>query len=140
MKIKYFAIALLISFSSCKNNTEDKLATITPGLGEYMAMIEYHHDNLSKAINKQNYKRADYEIDELYEVFEIAEKVHNNHEKLKQPLNETLPGFMYAPLNLLRKQLKIKDSLAIKNQFKNVTINCNACHAANGMEFIEIED
>ena len=134
----------MIVNASCVNKHQDQInkqiETISPGLGEYMAMIEYHHTNLSKAIVNKNYQRANYEIDELFEVFGIAEKVHNNHEKLKQPLNKVLPSYAYEPLNLLRKHLKQNDTLAIEKQFKNVTISCNACHSVNEMSFIVIEN
>ena len=83
---------LILFFVNCQNKQQqDKIDDITPGLGEYMAIVEYHHNNLSKAIKKQNYQRADYELDELMEVFKTTQKLHNNHEKLKQPLEKLFP-------------------------------------------------
>lgn len=134
-------LILIFVLASCQNKEQQqKIDTITPGLGEYMAIVEYHHNNLSKAISKQNYQRADYELDELIEVFETTQKIHNNHEKLQQPLDKLLPSMMYSQIENIRKTLKTKDSLAIKKSFQTLTTSCNACHAINKMEFIEVEN
>jgi cytochrome c556 len=136
---KIIILILIVLTISCQNNQKN-IDLITPGLGEYMAIVEYHHTNLSKAIKKQNYQRANYELDELMEVFETTQKIHNNHEKLSQPLEKILPSMMYNQIENIRKSLKTKDSLLIKNNFKTLTTNCNACHAINKMEFIKIEE
>jgi cytochrome c556 len=133
------SILIFLSLVSCQNKQQEQIDSITPGLGEYMAIVEYHHNNLSKAIKKQNYKRANYELDELMEVFEVTQKLHNNHEKLLQPLDKLLPKMMYTQIENIRKSLKTNDSLAIKKSFETLTTNCNACHAINKMAFIVIE-
>jgi hypothetical protein len=133
-------IVLLCSLISCQNKTQEQIETITPGLGEYMAIVEYHHENLAKAIQKQNYERADYELDELMEVFETTQKIHNNHEKLVQPLDQLLPNMMYSRIENIRKTLKSRDSIAINKAYEALTTNCNACHAVNKMAFIEVEN
>lgn len=142
MTIKYCIsrlIILSVALTSCSSINDKKVDAITPGLGEYMAMIEYHQLNLSKAIVDKNYKRANYELDELMEVFEKTQQLHNNHEKLVSALDKTLPSLMYAPIIDLRKSIKIADTLQLKNGFKILTQNCNSCHSMNKMEFIEIK-
>lgn len=140
MKIIY-AFFLAVLFLQCDMKKQNqKIDDITPGLGEYMAIVEYHHNNLSAAIKKQNYQRADYELDELMEVFETMQKLHNNHEKLSQPLEMLLPQFMYSKIENIRAKIKTKDSISVKNAFKELTNNCNSCHAVNKMEFIIVEN
>lgn len=144
-------IPLLLSISilfvtSCKNDEKpkeeesslSKIELITPGLGEYMSMVEYHHTNLDKAIKTNNYQRGSYEIDELMEVFEKVEKLHNNHEKLIEPAKTVLPKLMYDPLKDLKNKLEANDTLKIKEQFSVITANCNSCHRSNNMGFITV--
>jgi cytochrome c1 len=133
-------LVLVFLLISCKNKNQEQIETITPGLGDYMAVIEYHHGNLSKAIVKKNYDRANYELDELMEVFETAQKIHNNHKKLLEPLDKSLPNMMYLQIENIRKTLKTKDRIAIRKSYESLTTNCNACHSLNKMSFIEVEN
>ena len=147
MTIKKIVAAILlivIAVAACNNNSakESKavIEAITPGLGEYMSMVEYHHTNLKKSIDDDNLQRSSYELDELMEVFEKAQLLHNNHEKLVQPLSAQLNGFMYKPIKELQKSIEAKDSVGIKNGYKIITANCNNCHQVNNMKYIKIAE
>ena len=110
-----FLIIITILLFSCKNE-RNNLAELKPGLGEYMAMAEYHYTNLGTAITNKNYKRASYEIEELNEVFEKVKLFHNNHGKLIKPMDSLLPIYFYQTIKHLSEALSTSDSLKINVQ------------------------
>jgi cytochrome c1 len=136
---------ILILIAACNNHNNHQkqilqdLENIKPGLGEYMATIEYHHGNLGKAINSGNYKRAAYEIDELGEVFEKVKLFHQNHKNLVKPIDSLVPDLILNPLEKLSAAILAGDSSKVKAGYNILTNNCNACHAINNMEFVKIE-
>lgn len=140
--MKYSIFLFLLLFMACQLNTDiaDKIETLSPGLGEYMAMADYHHTNLKIALEKNNYKRATYELDELEEVFAKAVQLHNNHEKLIQSLDTLKSIYMNIPIKNFRLALQKKDTVNCINQYKVLTQGCNGCHTANDMAFIVIEE
>lgn len=145
-KILILFCAFLIYSCTTKDDTQVKLNEVLqisnnlkPGLGEYMAMVEYHHINLGKAIFIKNYKRANYELDELDEVFEKIKLFHTHHEKLVQPVDSLLPLFFYTPISKLREAISKNDSVTINQNFVVLTNGCNSCHAVNKMEFIIVK-
>ena len=129
---------------SSKNSSIDSLqqliALIKPGLGECMMQVEYHYHELGKALTVNNLGRANYELDELDEIFEKTKLMHNNHDKFEGKTFENLhKTFMETPISDLRKALESQKMPPIKAALINLKTNCNSCHAANKMPFIVVE-
>lgn len=139
---------ILFLFISCNtssnsvpqvNDSKKEIDELTPGLGEYMIQLEYHHQKIGKAIVDTNYKRIDYELDELQEVFEKIEYFHNNHEKLKETFEQNKNAYLTPTINLLKSASSHKQKDSCVFFYNQLTSNCNSCHAANQVEFISIK-
>jgi hypothetical protein len=135
---KFLIIPISLIIFGCGSSNQNDLQQLTLGLGEYMAMVEYHHTNLGKAISIKNYQRAHYELDELDEVFEKIKLFHAKHDKLVQPIDSLLPVFFYTPISKLREAINKNDSITIHQKFIALTNGCNSCHTVNKMEFITV--
>ena len=154
MRKLFFILSIILLFGCSNDNKttetnennkvqallEKKINAITPGLGEYMSMIEYHHINLQQSANDKNLERASYECDELMEVFEKIELLHNKHEKLKSTATAQLQTFMYPTIKIIQENIKQNDLLKMQQNVKILTLNCNSCHKANDMTFIKVLD
>lgn len=148
IKLLSFLFILLL-ISSCNSNSsnpnssqnvnKEDVKELTPGLGEYMIQLEYHHRKIGDAINDSNFKWIDYELDELQEVFEKIEHFHNDHEKLKESFENNKNAYLIPTINLLKSASSRKQKDSCLLYFTKLTNNCNNCHAANHLEFISVK-
>jgi len=139
-----FSFALLLGCNNSEKEAVDKSKCKTddnliPGMGEYMVQLDYHHQAMMTAIGDTNFKRVDFEIDEMDEVFEKIEHFHNQHKKLKQSFSASTQTFMLPVLNDLRRVVTRKNVDSCRIIFSKLSRNCNACHLANEVEFIKVK-
>jgi len=92
-----FRIALTLIFFGCSQPNENtqllesridslerKLAdTYKPGFGEFMSSIQVHHSKLWFAGQNDNWKLADFEVNEIKETVEAIEKYQTEREESK---------------------------------------------------------
>jgi hypothetical protein len=100
-----------------------------PGLGEIMGGIQTHHAKLWYAGIKDNWKLAQYEIDELKERFEQARTVETDRPEVKM-----IP-MMYPSIDSIKAAIIHKNLAQFKSGFQLLTASCNSCHSANNFEF-----
>lgn len=134
-----FAIFLLASCSDAsfkrneKNSNEDSLHKLiekyAPGLGEIMGGIQMHHAKLWYAGINDNWKLAQYEIDEIKERFEQARAVESNRPEVKM-----IP-MIYTAIDSINNAIGHKNLNQFKSGFQLLTASCNSCHSANNFEF-----
>ncbi len=141
--MKLFPLLIsLILFTSCSNNktaqpetqiTADSLhkimAQYAPGLGEIMGGIQTHHAKLWYAGINNNWKLAQYEIDELKERFVQATQIETERPEVKM-----IP-MMYSSIDSVANAIHNKNMDQFKSAFHLLTASCNSCHAANNFEF-----
>jgi hypothetical protein len=108
------------------NNLMEKYA---PGLGEIMGGIQTHHAKLWYAGINDNWKLAQYEIDELKERFEQARDIETERPEVKM-----IP-MMYPSIDSIKDAISHKNLDQFKLGFKLLTASCNSCHTANNFEF-----
>lgn len=106
-----------------------------PGLGEIMTLTQMRHIKLWFAGRAENWRLADYELDELEEGFSDAARFHPTHKSSPRPLTELVPEFMAPPLGELRAAVRERDGEAFLAAYDSLTASCNACHAATGFSF-----
>jgi hypothetical protein len=143
-----FAVSIfLIACSQASNNSQalqmriDSLqailnASYKPGLGEFMSNIQVHHDKLWFAGQKQNWKLADFEINEIKESLDDIQKYCQDRVETK------LIGMINAPIDSISKSIQEKNPASFRNAFAVLTNTCNSCHQATAHEFnvIKIPD
>ncbi|HEY4155160.1 MAG TPA: hypothetical protein VGM24_07025 [Puia sp.] len=100
-----------------------------PGLGEFMSGIQLHHEKLWFAGKNENWKLADFEINEIKETITDI----NNYCK-DRPEIHFLP--MINPvLDSLANAIQEKNSASFIKNYSLLTGTCNSCHQATKHEF-----
>jgi hypothetical protein len=108
----------------------------SPGLGEFMSSIQFHHAKLWFAGKNNNWPLADFELGEINETLDDIRKYNNDRPEVKD-----LPIINNA-LDSLKQAVALKNQAAFKAGFTFLTNSCNNCHRATGHEFnvIKIPD
>jgi hypothetical protein len=101
-----------------------------PGLGEIMTLQQLRHIKLWFAGHAGNWPLADYEIGELQEGFEDADKLVGGG------MVEAMVG---ATIKELQKAVNEKNGPAFNTAFDGLSAGCNNCHHTLGRAFIVIQ-
>ena len=101
-----------------------------PGLGEVMTLQQLRHIKLWFAGRARNWALADYELGELNEGFEDADKLVGGG---------TVDKMVGAPMKALRKAVDDKNSAAFAAAFDSLSAGCNSCHHTLDHPFIVIQ-
>lgn len=144
MKALRLCIAVLCSLAMTSSFADDKdhmhhapgAAGYVPGLGEIMSLQLMRHSKLWLAGSQKNWPLADYELDELREGFEDAQRFHQTHEDV--PVGAMIKSLTPAPLEALDKAISAKNSAAFAKSFDQLTAACNTCHRGAKRGFIVI--
>jgi hypothetical protein len=108
-----------------------------PGLGEFMTATQLRHAKLWFAGKQHNWDLAAYEIDEITEGLEDADKLFPTHDGV--PVAEMIKANIDPAVEELRKAVGAKSSAKFTVAFDNLTSACNTCHAAADKSFIRIQ-
>jgi hypothetical protein len=115
-----------------KGTTDEKLKTlaaIQPGLGSVMIEYSNRAGNVYYAAQAGNWGLAAYQLNEMTEIQEVAEKTRPARAK-------ALQGFEKSGLSPLAKDIVNQDATAFRGDFDKMVAQCNGCHRANGYGFI----
>jgi len=104
-----------------------------PGFGEFMTGIQIHHAKLWFAGINQNWRLAEFEIQEIKESLEDIQKYQSEREETK-----TLP-IIFAPLDSVHLAIDNKSLDKFKQSYVLLTNTCNACHQAVKFEFNKVK-
>jgi hypothetical protein len=102
-----------------------------------MTATQLRHAKLWFAGQAKNWDLAAYEIDEIKEGLEDAEKQFPTHDGL--PVADMIKTITEAPLDQLEKAVAAKSSAKFAAAFDGLTKACNTCHAGANKEFIKIQ-
>jgi len=113
---------------------ENKLSnTYKPGFGEFMSSIQVHHSKLWFAGENENWKLADFEINEIKENLEAVLKYETD-----RPESEQIPMINPA-LDSVSNAIQKRSLAQFKTSFNLLTNTCVNCHLATKHEFIQIQ-
>lgn len=104
-----------------------------PGLGEFMSGIQVHHEKLWFAGNAQNWKLANFEIDEIRESLDDIQRFCTD-----RPEVVSIPMIL-PPMDSISKAVAGQDLPRFKAAFILLTNTCNNCHRATKHEFNVIQ-
>ncbi|MEP7110485.1 MAG: hypothetical protein ABI760_21000 [Ferruginibacter sp.] len=119
------------------DSLENKLArTYKPGFGEFMSNIQVHHAKLWFAGQNQNWKLADFEINEIKESLTGIQQYCTD-----RPESKSI-GMIDHPMDSMSNAIRQKDPILFKTGFMLLTATCNNCHKETNHEFnvIKIPD
>ena len=108
-----------------------------PGLGEFMTATQLRHAKLWFAGKENNWDLAAYEIDEIAEGLEDAEKQFPTHDGI--PVADMIKANIDPAVEELRKAAGAKSSTKFVIAFDKLTNACNTCHAGANKQFIRIQ-
>lgn len=106
--------------------------TYKPGFGEFMGSIQVHHSKLWFAGINENWKLADFEINEIKENLEAIQKYETD-----RPESREIP-IINPALDSVTIAIQNKNLLQFKSSFNLLTHTCVECHQTTGHEFIQI--
>src|SRR6201997_3078483 len=107
-----------------------------PGLGEFMTATQLRHAKLWFAGKENNWDLAAYEIDEIAEGLEDAEKQFPTHDGI--PIADMIKANIDPAVAELRKAVGAKSSTKFAVAFDKLTSACNTCHTGANKQFIRI--
>ncbi len=100
-----------------------------PGFGEFMSGIQIHHNKLWFAGQNENWKLAEFEINEIVEAIDDIKRFQSERK-------ETQSIDMLNPVIVdIRTAIQVKDKSKFISSYNLLTITCNNCHKQNDFEF-----
>jgi len=112
------------------DSLEGKLAdTYKPGFGEFMSSIQVHHNKLWFAGQNDNWKLADFEVNEIKETVEAIEKYQTEREESKKI------GMLKPALDSVDVAIRQKNAAMFRSSYVFLTNTCNSCHRSVNFEF-----
>lgn len=112
------------------------LKDAAPGLGEYMSTIQLHAGKMWFAARAANWELAAYEVDELKETLEAAEKLHEEKNGVK--ISPLLDAVLKTQVAGLEEAVKSGSAPKFQKSYDETLAACNSCHAEAGFKFIHI--
>lgn len=109
----------------------------SPGMGEIMAGIQLRHAKLWYAGKAGNWKLAEYEFTEILEGFSDVKKYQPDFNG--RPIAEMIGAITSDPVKNLGQAIKLRNKALFVKSFDGLSHACNACHTANGFDFIHIQ-
>ena len=142
--MKYLMVLTTLFFlAACSqqgNNTQQLQAQIDslqykldnsykPGFGEFMSSVQVHHNKLWFAGTNNNWKLADFEINEIKESLDDIKKYCTDRTETNSI------GMIDQPLQNVSNAIQQKNSTVFKSSYMMLTSTCNSCHQATQHEF-----
>ncbi|SDW52156.1 hypothetical protein SAMN05444410_103185 [Hydrobacter penzbergensis] len=103
--------------------------TYKPGFGEFMSSVQVHHNKLWFAGTNNNWKLADFEINEIKESLDDIKTYCTD-----RPETNSI-GMIDQPLQNVSNAIQQKNSMEFKSSYMILTSTCNSCHQATQHEF-----
>ena len=107
--------------------------TYKPGFGEFMSNIQVHHAKLWFAGENENWKLADFEINEIKENLDDIQKYETD-----RPESIMIPMINPA-LDSVLNAIQQKNLMQFERSYTLLTNTCTSCHRATNHEFIQIK-
>ena len=144
---KCIFIFVMISFAACENTyvpNKDLQSQIDslqsqinhsykPGLGEFMSMIQVHHEKLWFAGTAQNWQLADFEIHEIMEAVDDIKTYASDRPEVKNMV------MLQPAIDSVNNSIQQKDVAVFKRNFLTLTNTCNDCHKSVDYNFNKIK-
>ncbi|HUL43913.1 MAG TPA: hypothetical protein VLY03_06110 [Bacteroidota bacterium] len=115
-----------------------KLESTAPGVGEVMSGVQLHFGKLYFAGQAENWKLADFELDEITENLDNAALMRPEEHGVK--LGGVVDAFKQSQLADLKHAVDTRNEKEFHQKYLESMAVCNSCHAATGRPFIVITE
>ncbi len=99
------------------------LQAVKPGLGDLMLSVQIHHNKLWFAGKEGNWPLAQFEHDEIMELYQQAQRIETDRKEVK-----LIPAMIYKQLEDVQSAITKKDEKEFESKFFDLTQACNDCH------------
>jgi cytochrome c553 len=103
--------------------------TYKPGFGEFMSSIQIHHAKLWFAGKNQNWKLADFEVNEIKENLEGIQKYCSDRTESKSI------GMINQAMDSISAAIQQKNQNSFREKYIDLTNTCNKCHEETQHEY-----
>ncbi|HLD53234.1 MAG TPA: hypothetical protein VJA82_08020 [Sediminibacterium sp.] len=103
--------------------------TYKPGFGEFMSSIQVHHNKLWFAGTNNNWKLADFEINEIQEALNDIQQFNTDRPEARAI------GMINPAIDSVNNAIKQQNKSLFKSSYTLLTNTCNNCHKATEHEF-----
>lgn len=148
LRVNYLLLSLSLVLLACsqsetiqaegqwiKGKPQEQIQTIEKQFrGFDMAMVEtgYRYQELYWGGHDKNWDYANYQLQKINKAIKNGlERRPKRAQSAQHFLNSVLPELQQTILN--------KDSVAFKEQFNTLTINCNACHLMENVPYFTVK-
>ncbi len=100
-----------------------------PGFGEFMSSLQIHHAKLWFAGQNENWKLADFEINEIKENLEGIQKYCKDRPETKSI------GMINQAMDSISNSIQQKNQKTFQKDYINLTNSCNTCHQETKHEY-----
>lgn len=108
-----------------------------PGLHAMMTELQHRHANLWVAGDAENWPLAAYHVHELEELLEKTAAYHPEYDGVA--VAELLESTTIPAVAALDSAVGAGDAVRFRSAFDDLTLRCNACHAAAERPFLAIQ-
>jgi hypothetical protein len=108
-----------------------------PKLADIMLMLQVRHTKLSLAGEAENWPLAEFQLEELEEAFEEAQKHHPSFKEV--PVKDMIASIAMPAVAEVKKGVAAKNRAAFVRAFRDLTSACNSCHQAANRSFFVIQ-
>jgi hypothetical protein len=108
-----------------------------PKLADIMLMLQIRHAKLSLAGEAQNWPLAEFQVEELKEAFEDAERYYPVFKDI--PVKQMIESAAAPAVSEIEKAIAAKDRAGFVRAFQNLTMACNNCHQGASRGFFVIQ-
>jgi hypothetical protein len=116
--------------------SKDLPKTYLPGLGEFMGRIQTDHAKLWLAGEARNWELAEYQLDELKELFSDVQDLVPRYRNI--PVGDMIDAIITGTVTDLENAIAAQDFGKFSAAFDHLTTACNSCHQAANRGFIAI--
>jgi hypothetical protein len=120
----------VISMQASIDSLKQELSTTyTPGLGEFMSGIQFHHAKLWFAGKAENWELAGFEMKEIQEALANIQHYNTDRPEIQEI------GMINPALDSMSHAIQLQDLQEFRNSYSLLTATCNECHVATKHAF-----
>ena len=115
---------------------EQRVESITPNLGDIMALMQLRHLKLAFAGSLSDWSLANYEVTEMQKSFETAATMFPEFRNV--PVAQLIERISEPELKKIKEAIRDRNTAAFSASLRSLTAACNSCHESSNVGFIVI--
>lgn len=131
-------LLVLLVHTGCSKSESHEYRGLAPRYGALMLEIGRRFELLGEAADAGRWELAEFELQELEEVFDDLALAPSPEESRDVDLKGIREAFLETNPPELASALQRQDAAAFAEAFERAALTCNGCHKASSHAFIEV--